>query len=151
MTGNMGLSFAPTGNNELDKANGANQTPIQDAIKVLSLRMPFNVGSGGITPLAGMAGGAAGLPNVGGIPGGLEDLLRRLFASSGMGAPSVPGQPAPPPMRPPGPVVTFPETQGPEVPPGLPGRMPPMPGPGMPRAPIEKQPGGSLARLQQKF
>lgn len=105
----MGLSFAPTGNRDQDQANGSNQTPLQDAIKVLSLRMPSFVGAAqGISPLAGMAGGgSAGVPNIGGVPGGLEDLLRRLFGGGGGLQPA-----GVPPLGPPPPTVSFPEIPG---------------------------------------
>lgn len=120
MTGDFGLSFAPTGQNEAQ--NAQNQTPLQDAIKVLSLRIPSFVGAQGIAPQALLGGaGAAGAPGAsavpggpgpGGVPGGLDDWLRRLLM--GMGNPMGGGQPggqpaamgAPPPMGIPTPRVT---------------------------------------------
>jgi len=100
MTGSFGLSFAPTDQNFAE--NGRSQTPIADAIKVLSLRIPqFH---GGIAPRELLTGGgSAGLPGGGGVPGGLEEWLRRVFSARQSGAPgsigATPGsiQATPPP------------------------------------------------------
>ena len=120
MAGEFGLSFSPTGKDDQQQA-GANQTPIQDAIKVLSLRIPqFH---GGIAPQQLLGGpGSAGLPGggapgVGGIPGGLDEFLRRLF---GMGGGMPGGMPGGPMAGPPTPSVR---------PGGEPGQMPVPPEP----------------------
>jgi hypothetical protein len=111
MPGEMGLSFAPTAQNTKDQpAGGSNATPIQDAIRVLSLRIPSFAGgrSGSFSPLLG---GEApfvppGMPGMGGDgPMDLEELLRRMFGQGGAPAPVVrPGDdirmPAPSPGRP---------------------------------------------------
>jgi hypothetical protein len=88
MTGDFGLNFAPTAQNQQQNAqNGQSQSPIQDAIKVLSLRIPSFVGARGIAPnelLQG--GGAAAAGGMGaGMPGGLEQFLRQLFGQMGGG------------------------------------------------------------------
>ena len=54
MTGDFGLSFAPTSQNE--QQNNPQATPIQNAIKVLSLRIPQFVGAKGMAPDALMSG-----------------------------------------------------------------------------------------------
>lgn len=94
----FGLSFSPTQqnsntqnpNNQSPTAGGSG-SPIQDAIKVLSLRIPHITGPGGIAPpgLLNSAGGA-GMPQGG--AGGLEEFLRRLFGGQG-----IPGMGAAPP------------------------------------------------------
>lgn len=97
----LGLSFAPTSANAAENAQQlTNQTPIQNAIRVLSLRMPTFVGARGIAPdVLFNAPGSAGLAGSFGA-GGLEQFLRKLFlpdpwvASAGMQAPrSVPTTP----------------------------------------------------------
>lgn len=96
MTGDFGLSFAPTGQNEAQNRDQA-QTPIQDAIKVLSLRIPSFVGAQGVAPNALLqAPGASGMPGGMGVPGGLEEWLRRLLGGD-MGQMGVPMGPAPAP------------------------------------------------------
>lgn len=96
MTGEFGLNFAPTGDGR--QQQGQSQTPLQDAIKVLSLRIPQFVGAGrGIAPQELlMGGGSAGVPGAGGVPGGLEEFLRRVFGQMGGGqAPTMGPRPAP--------------------------------------------------------
>lgn len=99
----LGLSFSPTGSP--DQKDGQGGTPIQDAIKVLSLQMPRF--SGGLSPqMGGM--GSGGIVGGGGMPGGLEQFLAALFGrllpmGPGAMAPNVmpgiqgPGQPQMPP------------------------------------------------------
>jgi hypothetical protein len=71
------VSFVPTDHNLAE--NAASQTPIQNAIKLLSLRIPQFVGAKSIAPSALLnAAGGAGIPFQG-VPGGLEEWLRRLF------------------------------------------------------------------------
>ena len=101
----LGLSFSPTARNAAENAqSGQSQTPIQDAIKVLSLRMPQFVGARSIAPSALLhATGAAGLPGMTEVPGGLEAFLRRFFAPEGaIGSfdPLMPARPAIPRIAP---------------------------------------------------
>jgi hypothetical protein len=97
MNDQFGISFAPTGQpgQGTGGATGPSESsPVADAIKVLSLRIPRVVGPGGLAPgglLNGMGGG--GMQGMSGVPGGLEELLRRLFgqggAQTGAGTPKV--------------------------------------------------------------
>lgn len=81
----LGLSFAPTDQNQQEQQNKPVGTPIQDAIKILSLRIPSFAGAKGIAPDALLQGGGAGsFPFGGQTPGGLDEYLRRLFAGGGM-------------------------------------------------------------------
>lgn len=119
----FGLSFAPTGQNE--QQNQQNQTPIQDAIKVLSLRIPSFHGARSPIPNALLqASGAAGMPGGGGVPGGLEEWLRRLFSGGGMPGSMTPGSAPPPAVRPgdPGMETRIPMPQPPQI--TAPDRMP---------------------------
>lgn len=124
----IGLSFAPGQRaNPQQGPDQGNLSPVQQAIKILSLRVPQNAGAGGITPNALLTGpGAAGL----GAAGGgfdLMALLRQLFQQgpNAMGAGQAPLGAPPLPHVTPG--------QGP---------MTPQPGPGMPTFPT---PGGGPA------
>src|SRR5688572_9588842 len=98
MGGTLGLSFMPgadTGDGEADLAKGA--TPIQSAIKLLSLRLPSVVGAQAITPQALLeARGGQGIDTLA--------LLRRLLQrdigttnTSPDGRVTIPGHPTPPP------------------------------------------------------
>lgn len=77
-----GLSFSPLNqNNPLGSSPyggspGPTSSPIQDAIKILSLRIPRAVGASGLAPM-----GLLNSPGSGGFPGGqsLESLLMRIF------------------------------------------------------------------------
>lgn len=113
---NFGLSFSPLGqggptnpNNPGTPSGGGN--PVQDAIKVLSLRIPKVVGAGAPSPqvllggAGGGPGGAGAAPGAAGFGGGgnaalFEQLLRSLF---GGGEPQTginrPGMPPAPNMR----------------------------------------------------
>lgn len=103
----FGLSFSPTQQNQNNQnpnnqspTAGGSGSPIQDAIKVLSLRIPHITGPGGIAPPSLLnSGGGAGIGGgTMGQPGGLEEFLRRLFAGQ-MGQQ---GGSAPPPNVHPG-------------------------------------------------
>lgn len=75
----IGLSFAPTAQNQAQTQNGGGLSPVQQAIKILSLRIPQNTGPSGISPNALLTGpGSAGLGSAG---GGVDLLafLRRLL------------------------------------------------------------------------
>ena len=107
-TGTFGLSFAPTAQNQQEQQNQI-QAPIQNAIRLLSLRIPSFAGSRSPIPDALLqAPGGAGLGMATGeTPGGLDQWLRRLFASAGE-SPFAPGRSVPdmPAMTPPIPRVT---------------------------------------------
>ena len=64
MTDEIGISFAPTGQGAAGaQVERSATSPVADAIKVLSLRIPRVVGPGGIAPGAlmnGMGAGSAG-------------------------------------------------------------------------------------------
>lgn len=147
MADNFGLSFSPLGDrnggqNDPREGGGAGASPIQDAIRVLSLRIPQFAGPGSIAPQQLLnSPGAAGIAPPGGLqPGGLEQFLKFLFGqmagASGMqptapmpgGMPGAPGGAAPPKIGPgvqaPAPGGAFPEIpgpQGPQAPPQMPG------------------------------
>ena len=105
MTGDFGVQFAPTAQNQLqNQQNGQASTPIQDAIKVLSLRIPQFVGARGVAPNALMqAAGGAGMAT-GGM--GLEQWLAQLFGQMGGGGM------APPPNVIPGGEARYPTPAG---------------------------------------
>ena len=87
----FGISFSPgSGDPNQKPAQGASDTPIQDAIKTLSLRVPSFRANGGMAPmpLIGAPGSGGMLPGLGGgiggqspLPGGLQQLLQQLFGS----------------------------------------------------------------------
>src|SRR5512137_2970035 len=93
----IGLSFVPGGN--LDRKSSETPVePIQDAIQVLSLRLPRVVGAGAVAPGALLnAQGAAGL--MGGM-----DLDRMIKAIIDRMLPQVGGQPLTPQPRAEGPM-----------------------------------------------
>lgn len=118
----FGLSFVP-GQSQLDRQPGGGgggaqprSSPVQQAIQMLSLRLPHVVGAQALAPGPLLQGpGAAGVPSAGG--GGIEALLRLLFGVgpqgggpiSPTGAPITPGPSGRyevPPMRVPQPRVT---------------------------------------------
>jgi len=117
----FGVSFDPS--RVQDDKNGKTPTPIQDAVRVLSLRVPSNVGPTSIAP-GELLGSQAGT--------GIEDLLRRLFADGGMG-------PLPTNTPPPTPSVTPGMTAGASVPsiptPRRVGGIGPAPAPSAPPSP----------------
>lgn len=155
----FGVSFVPGGNGDAGQGPGQEQgqvsgtPPLQQAIRMLSLRLPKFAGPGAIAP--GMllnAPGAMGMPGAGlnqGIPGGgdsnnalLEALMRlaKLHGGGGGGgmgsAPmGVPGGFVPPFAPPMGSVNPLPKIgpgSGAPAPPPLPGEGPAgwAPGPG---------------------
>jgi hypothetical protein len=126
----FGISFAPTAQNQQEQQN-QHQTPIQDAIRLLSLRIPSFAGSRSPIPDALLqAPGGAGLGMATAETlGGLDQWLRRLFASAGA-SPFAPGRSVPdmPAMPPPIPRVTpasiptpLPTPRNPDPPPRNPG------------------------------
>jgi hypothetical protein len=75
----FGVSFLPGGDASYTRPTSGNASPIQEAIKVLSLRVPRVVGSTPLTPLALLTGQGGG-----GLPSGLvETLLRSLTPPAG--------------------------------------------------------------------
>lgn len=102
---NFGISFSPFGNdnpnnnNQRGDSGGATPSP-QEAIRVLSLRVPRTVGVASPIPSMllnaqggggfGGGGGPQGMP-----PGGMEELLRRLFGQAAQGPMGMPSMAAP--------------------------------------------------------
>lgn len=93
MAMDMGMSFNPGAQTRQPgeaPTGGAGQTPIQDAIRTLSLRIPHFRGPG-LAPQPLMASpGASGVMGGGmmggGMPGGLQQLLQQIFGQMGGGA-----------------------------------------------------------------
>src|SRR5690606_20872142 len=87
-----GESFAPLARENGQNAGPARRgaAPIQEAIRVLNLRVPSVVGARALSPQALLsAPGSAGIPNAAGVQ--IEQLLRRIFGQAG-----IPGLPAAP-------------------------------------------------------
>jgi len=92
---NLGISFSPFGDDKGPNADPrAPQVSPQEAIRVLSLRVPRVVGAGSPIPsqLLNAPGGAAFGGGGGNGMGGLEELLAMLFGQRRQGAVS-PGLP----------------------------------------------------------
>lgn len=106
----LGMSFAPQ-SDAMRRPTTAppSQTPVQEAIRVLSLQLPRLTGASGPTPGALMAGAGAGFGGPTSNPI-LEQLLRALFAGrspqAGMPGLPTPGMPSMP-SRPIFPGFTF--------------------------------------------
>lgn len=98
----FGMSFNPAhdGGKQPQQQGGPSQTPIQDAIKTLSLRIPQFRGPGlAPQPLLNAQGGG-GVMGQGSMPGGLQQILAQLFGNQGQqgqGQPSPMGQGSMPP------------------------------------------------------
>lgn len=74
----FGVSFLPNGDQRYqrpqDQAGGLGRAPLQEAVKILSMRVPRVVGANPLAPLALLQSpGSAGLQ-----PGQLEQLMRTL-------------------------------------------------------------------------
>lgn len=82
-----GLSFSPFNQRPGQAAPGVAQSPVQDAIKILSFRMPSVVGASAPAP-SGLLGGPT--PQGAGVGGGLmqEFLKRLLIGQQATGGPS---------------------------------------------------------------
>jgi hypothetical protein len=99
MANPIGQSFAPLGDEDMQNRANGNQgaSPVQEAIKTLSMRMPRTVGAGAPAPAALLNSlGGAGLPTPmgGGQPDNpLLEALKRLLggALGGSGLPSFGG------------------------------------------------------------
>ena len=131
----FGISFAPTAQNQREQQqSNQSQPPIQNAIKILSLRMPSFAGARSPIPdaLLQAPGGAALGMATGETPGGLDQWLRRLFSSAGA-SPFAPGRSVPdmPAMSPPIPRVTPAANPTPLPTPRNPDPTPRNPGPGI--------------------
>lgn len=134
----LGLSFAPTAQNQQQGNGGSAATPIQDAIKVLNLRIP-TVHGAIPSPLMNAPGGA-GIPNIG--VGGLEQWLRMLFGQQGPLSAGGMTAGAPLPNVTPGAGGPKPDFPMPPAPP-IPNTMPNEPAPG------SFQPGGFAPETPQ--
>lgn len=98
----LGLSFQPGVNQGPSAGGGARSgtpsTPLQSAIKVLSLRMPSVVGARAPAPQLLLQGGGSQALGIGGATGDASiQLLRRLFETSHAQPPTQ--MPAPPPTQ----------------------------------------------------
>jgi hypothetical protein len=86
-----GLSFSPMNQTPSPGQTGQAQTnPLQDAIRMLSFRLPQNVGASAPSP-GGIMGGPTALGGQTGPNPGLTAMLMALFRGMGLGG--VPGQP----------------------------------------------------------
>jgi hypothetical protein len=100
----FGVSFMPNGDQRFqrpqDQPGGMSRAPLQEAVKILSMRVPRVVGANPLAPLSLLQGqGAGGLQ-----PGQLEQLMRTLGIGPSMqtgevpttgAGPSVGGAPSP--------------------------------------------------------
>jgi hypothetical protein len=92
----FGLSFNPAQQSQdpMNSQQGGGQTPIQDAIRTLSLRIPTFRGPG-IAPQPLMQSqGSMGVMGGQGMPGGLQQILAQIFGQRPQGQ----GMPAPAPQ-----------------------------------------------------
>lgn len=140
----IGQSFAPLGdpNNPTRQqgGNGQASNPVQEAIRVLSLRLPRVLGAG--TPAPGVllnSPGGSMLPGLPGATGGapanpLTTILRQLFGPT-VGAPSMMGAPAPMQQSAPPPNVEY-GNEPPKAPTLTAAPLPPMPEPEPVQAPV---------------
>lgn len=86
-----GLSFSPFNQKPNQAAPGQQSAPVQDAIKIMSFRMPSVVGAGAPAP-QGLLGGPTG--QGGSLDSGLlQEFLRRILMGQG-GQPQSAGGPA---------------------------------------------------------
>lgn len=143
-----GVSFSPL-NTSSPQGQAGHQSPLQDAIKILSFRMPTVVGAATGSPLAGSLGdsvadnwlmnlfqgllpsGSSPMPSAPGAPAAQPPFGFPSAPPSGPGAPGAPppivsGAPPPgaPPSSAPPPVVVF---TPPDIPPVMPPESTPAP------------------------
>lgn len=135
---NVGLSFSPTSdqtNAQSKQQTGSGLSPVQDAIRILSFRVPTVLGASAVSPLVGLGSQPIG----GGAPidsALMQEWLRRLFGGEagggfgsagqpGTGLPPAPSGGAPPPTPPPPSVIV----NQPRAVPGPPDQTPPEPMP----------------------
>lgn len=145
---NFGVSFFPGQAGQGDQQQAAARgptSPTQQAIRILSLRLPRVLGANALAPgpLLQGPGGAAGAPGANlfemGQPQSLQELIARLAALLRTGGGQPQGLPGPPPGLPSPHIIpgTLPPGQGtpaprhrmpipdfPTTPPGAPGPMP---------------------------
>jgi hypothetical protein len=102
----FGLSFNPAQQSQdpMNPQQGGGQTPIQDAIRTLSLRIPTFRGPG-IAPQPLMQSqGSMGVMGAQGMPGGLQQILEQMFGGQqrqmgqGTSSQGEPGIPMPRPV-----------------------------------------------------
>ena len=103
----FGVSFLPSGDQRYTRTGQAETNPVQEAVKILSLRVPRVVGATPMAPLALLSGqGGGGLPS-----GVVETLLRAL----------TPPEPSVPPVAAvPGPTLPAGPTPAPTLPTAVP-------------------------------
>lgn len=78
---NIGLSFSPTQQNPAQPNASPAISPVQDAIRILSFRLPTVLGAGAVTPMQNLGG-----PNPLGTHIGssvIENWLKQLFGGGG--------------------------------------------------------------------
>jgi hypothetical protein len=107
MPNNYGLSFQPgtdQGNGQGNGQQDPNVSPIQSAVKLLSLRLPSVVGAQAISPQALLQSpGSAGLSGQGGMSvEAMIEMLRKMMQQSGAQAPPQMPQQARPSFSSPG-------------------------------------------------
>lgn len=110
----FGVSFLPGGDAKYAREGNSATAPLQEAVKVLSLRVPRVVGASPLAPLALLTGQGGG-----GLPSGIVETLLRALAPPveappvaavpqpglGVNAPPAGSQPVPQPSQPPAPGV----------------------------------------------
>ena len=142
----MGVSFDPASEDQ-QRTTGTTPPPtgVQEAIRVLSLRLPRVVGANAVAPsaLIGSPGGSGRVDSI------VQQVLSRYFPTGAGAAPAGPGGPPPAPVLS-APRPTMPSPGGPRVPQKLPS-MPTLDRPAdrgynnVPRVIVEK-PGGNVTR-----
>lgn len=138
-----GVSFLPNGDQRYQRpSGGTGASPVQEAIKVLSLRVPRVVGSTPLAPLALLTGqGGGGAPS-----GVVETLLRALAPPQSPSAPPVAAVPTPATL-PPAAQVQTPAPAQPAPPPMMGARAPVAATAGAPAAPASGGLSPELASL----
>ena len=89
-----GVSFLPGGDQSYTRPGAAGSSPVQEAIKVLSLRVPRVVGSTPLAPLALLSGQGGG-----GLPSGVVDTLLRALTPPTNAQPPVAAVPSSPTLQ----------------------------------------------------
>lgn len=171
MAEDVGLSFSPLTNQGGAMGQRPAQTPVQDAIRTLSYRVPKDVGSASPIPpelLAALGGaGIGGVPGTEGDPSmGFEEIIRKIFGMTpgamtpprifpGLRDPGAGGAPIAPAPTEPAPIE--PTLRGPGAPMPVPAPGPtevpvapwrePAPGTFTPRAPGGPMMGGGASRF----
>jgi hypothetical protein len=133
-----GVSFSP-GKPEGTPSQQQPASPLQDAIKILSFRMPTTVGAGGVSPLANDPLGG----------GHVQDWLLKLFQGFTPAQPQMAG-PSPSPMGPMVPPQGVPSFGGNVAPPtSAPSAPSPnvvLTPPGLPKMQLPEMPGATPFR-----